>query len=90
MTIEINVSLIREPKELHELIGNALGFPDYYGRNWDAFDECANDPDIEKPKELKVIGIASLAVNLPREAKLMKKCFSDASANGVFEIEWEE
>lgn len=31
-----------EPQFL-DAIADALGFPEYYGRNWDAFDECFRD-----------------------------------------------
>jgi RNAse (barnase) inhibitor barstar len=27
----------------HEAIAKVLAFPDYYGKNWDAFDECIRD-----------------------------------------------
>lgn len=49
--------------ELHERIKKAFGFPDYYGRNWDAFNdlmrgECAAEKIIivgagTMPKEFK-------------------------------------
>jgi hypothetical protein len=29
--------------ELLELLGDRLRFPDYYGVNWDAFEECLRD-----------------------------------------------
>ncbi len=29
--------------ELHESLAEALSFPDYYGKNWDAFRDCLSD-----------------------------------------------
>ena len=29
--------------EIHFVIQDALGFPDYYGCNWDAFWDCLTD-----------------------------------------------
>lgn len=34
---------IQSKRELLEVLGNGLKFPDYYGVNWDAFDECIQD-----------------------------------------------
>lgn len=34
---------IRSKKELLRLLGASLNFPDYYGVNWDAFEECIRD-----------------------------------------------
>ncbi len=47
--VESNGLIVKVPKdiqskrELLEGLGNSLKFPDYYGVNWDAFDECIND-----------------------------------------------
>lgn len=35
--------LIRERKQLFETYCVLFQFPDYFGFNWDAFDECIND-----------------------------------------------
>lgn len=32
-----------DEKCLLEAVGNAMPFPDYFGRNWDAFDDCLGD-----------------------------------------------
>lgn len=42
MNIELNT---RDKTEidLRESIAKKLMFPSYYGKNWDAFDECIND-----------------------------------------------
>lgn len=32
-----------DKEALLEAIGNALGFPEYYGANWDALEECLTD-----------------------------------------------
>lgn len=29
--------------QIHEIIKEALNFPDYYGKNWDAFWDCLTD-----------------------------------------------
>ncbi|MDO4805817.1 MAG: barstar family protein [Coriobacteriales bacterium] len=31
------------PAELHALLAQELGFPDYYGANLDAFEDCLED-----------------------------------------------
>ena len=34
---------LRDKAELLAEVGEALAFPDYYGANWDALEECLND-----------------------------------------------
>jgi len=34
---------LRNKAELLAAVGKALAFPDYYGANWDALEECLND-----------------------------------------------
>lgn len=36
---------INTDKDLFSVFQNALAFPDYFGHNWAAFDECINDLD---------------------------------------------
>jgi hypothetical protein len=37
------VARVADKEELLFAIGVALGFPGYFGANWDAFDECLRD-----------------------------------------------
>ena len=37
-TVEIDLGGASTKEEVHNRIAQALGFPDYYGRNWDAFE----------------------------------------------------
>jgi len=41
--IECNVGSAGNDIELFGIISKALEFPDYFGNNWDAFDECLID-----------------------------------------------
>ena len=72
--VEIDVGSVRERRELHELLFQNLGFPAYYGGNWDAFDECIRDPGLGLPDRVVVRGMASLEAALPREAALFREC----------------
>ncbi len=36
-------SNINSKKDLLKVLGGLLNFPDYYGVNWDAFEECIRD-----------------------------------------------
>ena len=45
--------------EMHEVIRKGLDFPDYYGRNWDAFWDCLTDM-YGDPIHIEIIGIEIL------------------------------
>ena len=83
--VDIDVSGALTKAELHELLYRKLGFPDYYGRNWDAFDECISDSDLPLPKSVTVRGMRALAAILPREAALFRKCGSQLDAIPKFD-----
>jgi ribonuclease inhibitor len=69
--VSIDLSTIKSRLELHAVLARALGFPDYYGRNWDAFNECIRD---FPPLSLRITGVKKLESTLPREAELLKQC----------------
>ena len=77
--LEINVSEVRSREELHELLFQAFAFPDYYGRNWDAFDECIRG--VPTPDVIRVSGLESMRFRLPRETKLFVTCLQDFVAH---------
>jgi hypothetical protein len=43
--VEIPVSRITDWDTFHEVFKNALGFPDFYGRNLDAWNDCMTSLD---------------------------------------------
>lgn len=43
---ELDSSLIRDDESLFSIVSEALGFPDYFGSNWDAMDECLSELDL--------------------------------------------
>jgi RNAse (barnase) inhibitor barstar len=72
-TIDVGTATTRE--ELHATLADALGFPDYYGHNWDAFDECIRD--VPLPDALEISGLEQLRSCLPREAELLERCLDE-------------
>ena len=84
-SVDIDVSSVRTAQELHDLLRSALGFPDYYGNNWDAFNECISDLAIDLPKQVRVRGMTSLSRRLPREAALFRQCGDYPEAIPSFE-----
>jgi hypothetical protein len=43
VTMEGNIAKVRTEKDLFAVIAPAMKFPDYFGNNWDALDECLGD-----------------------------------------------
>ncbi|MEU6540552.1 barstar family protein [Streptomyces sp. NPDC047000] len=41
--ITIDVSEVTDERALHLLLKRELGFPDFYGMNWDAFRDAITD-----------------------------------------------
>ena len=65
-------------EEIHSLLASALEFPSYYGKNWDAFDECINDDDASNPPEkLIILGWDVFIAEHPKDAKLFWECIED-------------
>ncbi|EPM40479.1 barstar family protein [Vibrio natriegens] len=58
--MRIDLTMIENENQLHELMANCFGFPDYYGKNWDAFWDCLCDSDLPKVK------VASLKIAFGR------------------------
>jgi ribonuclease inhibitor len=78
--IQIDVWDVRTSEALHERLADTLSFPDYYGRNWDAFWDCITGPEqSQMPMLLRVKGWATLNQRLPREARLFRECLDELS-----------
>jgi len=64
--------------EIHSLLAAALDFPDYYGKNWDAFDECINDDEASNPPErLIIFGWDVFISEHPDDVKKFWECLED-------------
>jgi len=64
--------------QLHEVLSEALDFPGWYGKNWDAFWDSINAL-VEMPEHLQLIGWRPFAERFPQDAAMMKKCLDDMS-----------
>lgn len=76
--ILLDVSSIEGHEALHDLLASTFKFPEYYGKNWDAFDECIRDYPPSAPVRIK--GVQKLENVLPREAALLRQCFKSIEA----------
>lgn len=76
----LDLTNVRSTDQLHDLLASFFGFPDYYGRNWDAFDECI--ADFAPAGSLTLRGFQKLRSVLPRDADLLKQCLDDLAAEG--------
>jgi RNAse (barnase) inhibitor barstar len=75
--IEINLDDIATTAGLHERLAFQLAFPDYYGKNWDAFFDCVRDPQQSRmPDVLRLSGWSAFETRLPRDARIMKSCLA--------------
>ncbi len=65
-------------EDVHEVLKNGLGLPDYYGRNWDALWDVADDIR-DYPVAIELRGVHTLAREwIPRrEVELMLEVFAD-------------
>lgn len=57
-----------ETDDLFDGIARALEFPDYFGRNWDALDECLRDVETAQPV---VVLLRDAASRWQRDPKAM-------------------
>ena len=74
--VEVNLAEIRTSSELHDLLRESLGFPNWYGCNWNAFWDAITGL-VEMPKTLRLVGWSVLQARLPRDADVMRSCLED-------------
>lgn len=75
-TIEIDLSTVAQARDIHVAFSNALGFPEWYGHNWDAFWDLVSS-EHPLPGALTIRGVDHVERVLPAEATKMLACFAD-------------
>lgn len=73
VSVSFDGGAIEDGPALLAALGEALAFPAYYGRNWDAAEECLRDLGERYPRgaALLVEGAGTLWQRLPRETGLL-------------------
>ena len=66
----VDLSSVTDFEDFHDIIAEALDFPDYYGMNWDAFWDCLTDM-VSDPIHIELIGVERVQNKFPRHAKIM-------------------
>ncbi len=77
--LDIDLSAVGSSAELQVLLRDALGFPAWYGCNWDAFWDAITGL-VEMPRQLDIHGWPGLCQRLPDEARLLAKCLERMGA----------
>ena len=68
------------PADIHRVLKESFGFPEYYGVNWDALWDCLNDLFFSSEEALvKICGISILDKEMQAYLKPMFELFSDIS-----------
>ena len=62
--------------EIHKILKEKFGLPDYYGENWDALWDCL-DGLFDYPICVNITGFKSLKKDLQNECKKMLEVFED-------------
>lgn len=73
--VEIDLSEVASASELHRALKDALGFPGWYGGNWDAFWDAISGL-VPMPIQLRISGWDAFSRSLPADAKLLQKCLA--------------
>ena len=62
--------------EVHTIIKESLDFPDYYGRNWDAFWDCLTDM-VGRPIRIEILGLDIVERKFPSSISIMMETFRE-------------
>lgn len=68
---------IRSKRLLHERLAQELGFPEYYGANFDALYDCLTD--IHEETAITIINFAQMRENLGSAADILVSVITDAA-----------
>jgi RNAse (barnase) inhibitor barstar len=75
---------IGSKEELLDAIAEGFGFPDWFGRNWDALEECLRDLDaVNDGYALVITDATALWAERPRVSGTLVEVWLDAAADGA-------
>ncbi|MET9845649.1 barstar family protein [Streptomyces ossamyceticus] len=77
--ITIDVSEVTDERALHLLLMRELGFPGFYGLNWDAFWDTITGL-VRIPEHVRFHGWEHLAAGVPRGAAMLRRALDNYQA----------
>lgn len=82
--LTIDGEAIESKEELLDTIAEGFGFPDWFGRNWDALEECLRDLDaVNDGYALVVSDATTIWREHPRLSGTLVEVWMDAAADGA-------
>ena len=76
--VHIDFAAVSSEREVHELFAHSLHFPDYYGYNWDAFQEVLTDLEWF-PHRLILSSTEHLRTTVPRAYEMLQGIFNNCT-----------
>lgn len=77
--VDIDVSEVTDPRDLQLLLMRSLGFPGWYGCNWNAFWDAITGL-VTMPQGFRIRGWQRLVERLPEDARIMRECLEELAA----------
>ncbi|WEW98319.1 barstar family protein [Pseudomonas nitroreducens] len=74
--VTIDLGGVQGKEELHECLAQALKFPDWYGRNWDAFWDSITGL-VDMPEVLEFQGWSAFSAIMPQESKQLMELLGE-------------
>ncbi|MFJ7177915.1 barstar family protein [Streptomyces massasporeus] len=78
-SLVIDLTEVRDAEELQRLLQRELMFPDFYGRNWNAFWDAITGL-VDLPHELTFTGWADFSAVLPAQARTLRELLDDCTS----------
>lgn len=72
----IDCSTVSTIEDFHRLLSNRLGFPSFYGKNWNAFWDAVTGL-VEMPKQVTFKNYKQFKSKFPTDCQILEKCLSD-------------
>ncbi|MGW5020382.1 barstar family protein [Streptomyces sp. NRRL F-5053] len=72
----VDLRTVRSPEELQEVLQRQLCFPDFYGKNWNAFWDTITGL-VELPYDVTFSGWSAFSSALPDEAQRLRGLLDD-------------
>ena len=77
--IAVDLQEVKTEREMHAALADALGFPAWYGNNWNALWDAITGL-VDMPIRLELRGWTSFERRLPEQAGYLQRLFAEMSS----------